>query len=62
MAYRIRAFGSDCLGNISGYQVVDPHGNECGLFVGDIYKPGSFEQAEKQAQELVAKLELVAAS
>ena len=56
---RIESFGQDCLGNITGYRVYEGYGANrvCrGQFCGDIYVPGSFDRAYREAEELLANL------
>jgi hypothetical protein len=57
--YKVRSFGRDCYGNISGYLVERFHGNQkeqAGIFVGNIYRDGSFAEALKSANQLCDKL------
>jgi hypothetical protein len=63
--FKVRAFGNDCLGNITGY-IVERYRwvprpwsarsdglvlerETGGQFVGNLYRPGSFEQARQLA-------------
>lgn len=70
--YAVRSFGSDCLGNITGYRVEryvwrpwkhsersDGLGqflDVAGQFCGNIYREGSFEKARAEADELCNSL------
>ena len=59
--WRVTSFGQDCLGNVTGYAVVRGFGArrvtaEGGTFVGDIYKPGSHDEAHAKATALCEKL------
>lgn len=72
MSFKVRSFGRDCLGNISGY-VVERYvwvprewskrkDGTCleievaGTFVGNIYEAGSFDRAKADAQALCDRL------
>jgi hypothetical protein len=70
--WKVRAFGSDCLGNCTGWVVEryvwEPSpdsqradGLTCNLytagqFVGDIYKPAERELAKRLAEKLASEL------
>jgi hypothetical protein len=57
--WKVKTFGRDCMGNITGYVVERYHGRHreiADTFVGDIYVPGSFEDAEDRATRLCAEL------
>ena len=56
----IETFGRDCMGNITGYRIVDgtgPTWRVMASFVGDIYVPGSFAKAKAEAEAKLAELE-----
>lgn len=58
-AYFVRSFGLDCVGNITGYVVarwVDKKEEVARKFVGDLYTPGSFEEARRAAGKLCREL------
>jgi hypothetical protein len=61
--FYVAPYGRDCLGNITGYQVRDraKEGDQrkwpvIQNFVGNIYKPGTHEQAKLDAQHLANRL------
>jgi hypothetical protein len=70
--FRVVPFGRDCLGNITGWRVMrsgwahtgNPHRRDGmnyleevkGQFVGNLYRAGSFEEAERKAAALAATL------
>lgn len=54
--YEVRPFGRDCLGNISGYYVRGPQGENMGQYVADIYERGSRVLAKRAADILAAGL------
>lgn len=58
--YYYKPVGQDCWGNISGYCVYDENHNPVQLFTGNIYREGSFEQAEADAKELAKQLTIAA--
>lgn len=58
-AYRVESFGRDCLGNITGYRIVQGAGRDAtfhGAFIGDIYEPGSFGRALSEANRRCGEL------
>lgn len=60
-SYYVTTFGSDCLGNISGYCVRERGtGRWVESFAGNIYEPGSFEQAKQDAERSAKELTLAA--
>lgn len=56
MKYSVTSFGQDCLGNCTGWRVVDEYGSVHQQFVGDIYKPDEREAAHEAALSLCASL------
>jgi hypothetical protein len=64
--WRVTSFGQDCLGNITGYAVVQGVGLTRvtapeGVFCGNIYEVGSFDLAWTKANALMARLNAGAA-
>ncbi|MBX3533379.1 MAG: hypothetical protein KF826_03435 [Xanthobacteraceae bacterium] len=57
--FEVRSFGRDCLGNITGYVIRRGFGlkaEDAGVFVGNIYRPGSFEKAKQEAEARCASI------
>jgi hypothetical protein len=56
--FQVRSFGQDCLGNVTGYRVIDTTEHRvCGQFVGDIYETGSHMRAYTHACTMARSLE-----
>lgn len=56
--FAVRSFGRDCLGNVTGWRVIDIADNRvCGQFIGDLYEEGSHRAAFANAHMMARNLE-----